>query len=57
MTILFDRGHLSRRAVLRRLAGAIAAGLTVSQAFAEDDTLTLEDIIPGFSLPVREVLA
>ena len=39
MTKLFDRGDLSRRALLHRLAAGLAAGLTVSQAFAQDDTL------------------
>ena len=34
-----DPRHPSRRDLLARLAGAVAAGLTVSQAFAEDDTL------------------
>jgi murein L,D-transpeptidase YcbB/YkuD len=36
---LFDRGDLSRRALLHRLAAGLAGGLTVSQAFAQDDTL------------------
>ena len=39
MTKLFDQGDLSRRALLHRLAAGLAAGLTVSQAFAQDDTL------------------
>jgi murein L,D-transpeptidase YcbB/YkuD len=38
-TTPFDQGHISRRVLLRRLAGAVAGGLTVSQAFAQDAAL------------------
>ena len=39
MTRSFKSSALSRRALLNRLAVAVAGGLTVSQAFAEDDAL------------------
>jgi murein L,D-transpeptidase YcbB/YkuD len=39
MTNSFDPRHPSRRALLVRLAGAVAGGLTVSQAFAQDAAL------------------
>ena len=39
MTRSFKSSALSRRALLHRLAVAVAGGLTVSQAFAEDDAL------------------
>src|SRR4029079_11973890 len=39
MTAPFGQGTLSRRVLLRRLAGAVATGLTVSQAFAQDAAL------------------